>query len=117
MQYLLMLYIDEAGWPKMTAAEQQQGIAAYTAYAEALSKSGALKGSNRLQPTTTATSVTNANGKTQVLDGPYPDTKEQLGGYFLIDVPDLDSAISWASRCPAANHGTVEIRPLWTMPA
>jgi hypothetical protein len=56
-----------------------------------------------------------ANGKSQVLDGPYVDSKEQLGGYFLIDVPDLDAAISWAARCPAAGHGVVEVRPIWDM--
>ena len=60
-----------------------------------------------------ATTVRVANGKTEVLNGPYAETKEQLGGYFLIDVPDLDAAISWASRCPGASHGIVEVRPIW----
>jgi hypothetical protein len=113
MQYLLMLYVQEKGWSKLTPAEQQQGVAAYMAYSEALSKAGALRGSNRLQPTTTATTVRLTDGKPQVLDGPYVESKEQLGGYFLIDVPDLDAAISWASRCPAASHGVVEVRPVW----
>jgi len=54
-----------------------------------------------------------ANGKSQVLNGPYADTKEQLGGYYLIDVPDLDSALKWAARCPGASHGTIEVRPVW----
>src|SRR6202023_1461485 len=103
-------------WPKMTKAEQEQGAAAYMAYAEALTKAGVLAGSNRLQPSTASTTVRIANGKSQVLDGPYVDSKEQLGGYFLIDVPDLDAAISWASRCPAAGHGVVEVRPIWAMP-
>ena len=115
MQYLLMVYVDEAGWPKLSQSEQQQGIAAYAAYGEALRTSGVIKGSNRLQPTSVATTVRNTNGKPQVLDGPYVDSKEQLGGYFLIDVPDLDAALSWASRCPAANHGVVEVRPVWSM--
>jgi hypothetical protein len=113
MQYLLMIYVDEAGWPKMTKAEQEQGVAAYTAYSEALKTAGALKGSNRLQPTSTATTVRMTNGKSQVLDGPYIDSKEQLGGYYLIDVPDLDAALSWAARCPAVGHGVVEVRPIW----
>jgi hypothetical protein len=99
----------------MTKAEQEQGAAAYMAYGEALKKAGAIVGSNRLQPTSTATTVRITNGKSQVLDGPYVDTKEQLGGYFLIDAPDLDSAISWAARCPAAGHGVVEVRPIWEM--
>jgi hypothetical protein len=113
MQYLLMLYVNEAGWPKLSKAEQEQGIAAYTAYTEALTKAGALKGVNRLQATSSATTVRTANGKTQVLDGPYVDSKEQLGGYYLIDVPDLDAALSWAARCPAVGHGVVEVRPVW----
>jgi hypothetical protein len=115
MQYLLMAYVDEGGWPKLSKSEQEQGIAAYAAYGEALRTSGVIKGSNRLQPSSVATTVRNANGKSQVLDGPYVDSKEQLGGYFLIDVPDLDAALSWASRCPAASHGVVEVRPVWSM--
>ncbi len=115
MQYLLMAYVDEAGWPKLSKSEQEQGIAAYAAYGEALKTSGVIKGSNRLQPSSVATTVRNTNGKSQVLDGPYVDSKEQLGGYFLIDVPDLDAALSWASRCPASQHGAVEVRPIWSM--
>ncbi len=113
MQYLLMLYADESGWTKLTPAEQEQGVAAYVAYGEALAKAGALKGSNRLQPSTAATTVRLANGKPQVLDGPYADSKEQVGGYYLIEAPDLDAALSWAARCPGAGHGVVEVRPIW----
>jgi hypothetical protein len=115
MQYLLTLYSDESAWPRMTKAEQEKGYAAYMAYSEALKQAGALKGSNRLQPTNTATTVRTVHGKTQVLDGPYADSKEQLGGYFLIDVPDLDAALTWAARCPGAGHGVVEVRPIWAM--
>jgi hypothetical protein len=117
MQYLLMLYVQEAGWPKLSKAEQEQGTAAYAAYTEALQKAGALVGGSRLQPSSSATTVRVANGKSQVLDGPYADSKEQLGGYYLIDVPDLDAALSWAARCPTVNHGVVEVRPLWGAPA
>jgi hypothetical protein len=112
MQYMLMLYVNEAGWPRLTKAEQEQGMAAYVAYTEALTKAGVFVGTNRLHPSTTATTVRVANGKTQVLDGPYADSKEQLGGYYVIDVADLDAAISWAARCPTAGHGVVEVRPL-----
>jgi hypothetical protein len=90
-------------------------MGAYTAYTEALKKAGVYVGSNRLQPVSAATTVRVANGKSQVLNGPYAESKEQLGGYFLIDVPDLDAAISWAARCPAAGHGVVEVRPIWDM--
>ena len=117
MQYILMAYVDEAQWPKMTKAQQEQGMAAYMAYTSALNEAGVLKGSNRLQPVATANTVRIANDKPQVLDGHYVDSKEQLGGYFLIDVPDLDAALSWAARCPAAGHGAVEVRPIWGMAA
>ena len=113
MQYLLMLYVNEAAWPKLTKAEQEQGMAAYMAYTEALTKAGALVRGNRLRPSAAATTVRIANGKSQVLDGPYADSKEQLGGYYIIDVPDLDAALGWAARCPAAGHGVVEVRPIW----
>lgn len=115
MQYLLALYLDESTWDKMTPEQQQQGSAAYTAYTEALKSAGALVGANRLRPSSTATTVRTNNGKAQVLDGPFADSKEQLAGYYLIDVPDLDKAMSWASRCPAAQHGIVEVRAIWTM--
>jgi len=117
MQYLLLLYANEHGWDSLTPAQQQQGAAPYKADTETRQKSGALKGSNRLQPTSTATTVRNENGKAQVLDGPYADSKEQLGGYYLIEAPDLDAAIAWANRCPGAGHGTIEVRPVWEMSA
>jgi hypothetical protein len=115
MQYILMLYSEEAGWGQMTPAQQQQGMAAYQAYTEALTNAGVLKGSNRLRPVASSTTVRMADGKPQVLDGPYVESREQLGGYYLIDVPDLDAAIGWAARCPGASHGTVEVRPIWSM--
>ena len=114
MQYLLMLYVNETAWPKLTPAEQEQGMAAYMAYREALVKAGAFVGSNRLQPTSSGATVRLADGKPQVLDGPFSDSKEQLAGYYLIDVPNLDAAIAWASRCPGAGHGIMEVRPVWT---
>jgi hypothetical protein len=117
MKYMLMAYVNESAWPTMTKAEQEQGIAAYMAYGEALTKAGVLVGSNRLQPSSTAATVRLANGKSQVLDGPFVESKEQLGGYFLIDVADLDAALSWAARCPAVGHGVVEVRAIWSMPA
>jgi hypothetical protein len=115
MQYLLMLHSEEAGWDQMTKEQQQQGYAAYMAYSEALKKAGALLGSNRLRPSSSSTTVRVENGKSKVLDGPYVDSKEQIGGYYLIEVADLDAALSWAARCPGASHGTVEVRPVWSM--
>jgi hypothetical protein len=117
MQYLLLLYANEAGWDQLTPEQQQQGYAAYMAYSKALQEAGAFKGSNRLRPISTATTVHVDNGKSQVLNGPYADTKEQLGGYFLIEAADLDAALAWAARCPGSGHGTVEVRPVWEMSA
>jgi len=117
MQYMLLLYSDPNRFIKMTPDQQKQGMAAYQAFTEALKKAGAHKSSNRLQPTSAATTVRIADGKSQVLNGPYAESKEQLGGYYLIDVPDLDAALSWAARCPGASHGVVEVRPIWEMQA
>jgi hypothetical protein len=115
MQYMMLIYTNERGWSQLTPEQQQQGMAAYTAYGEALRKANALISSNRLRNTDSATTVKVSDGKTQVLNGPYVDTKEQLGGYFLIEAADLDAAIAWAARCPGAAHGTVEVRPVWSM--
>lgn len=115
MQYLLMLYADQGGWSQMSKAEQEQGVAAYGAYTQALKTAGVWMGSNRLKDTDTATTVRLVNGKSQVLDGPYVDSKEQLGGYYLIETPTLDEALTWAARCPGASHGTIEVRPVWDM--
>ncbi len=117
MQYMLMAYVREDGWMSMTKAEQEHHMGAYTAYTEALTKAGVLKTSNRLQPSFSATTVRVVDGKAQVLDGPFADSKEQFGGYFIIDVADLDAALAWAARCPATGHGVVEVRAIATMPA
>jgi hypothetical protein len=115
MQYLLALYLDESAWGTMTPEQQQQGSAAYAAYTEALTKAGVYKGGNRLRPSASATTIRTTSGKSQVLDGPFADTKEQLAGYYLIDVADLDAAMLWAGRCPASQHGIVEVRAIWAM--
>jgi hypothetical protein len=115
MQYLLTLYADEAVFSRMTPEQQQQGLAAYMAYSQALQSAGVYVGSNRLRPVATATTLRTTNGKVQVLDGPFIESKEQLGGYFLIDVPNLDAALSWASKCPGVGHGIVEVRAIWDM--
>ena len=115
MQFLLTLYANDSDWNKLTPEQQQQGIAAYAAYGQALQAAGALKGSNRLRPSATATTLRTTNGKVQILDGPFIESKEQLGGYYLIDVKDLDAALSWASKCPGVGHGVVEVRAIWSM--
>jgi len=115
MKYMLLIYGDEAGMLSASKEAVGQMIAAYGAYTEAVKKAGVYVDSNRLRPTASGTTVRVANGKTEVLDGPYAETKEQLAGYYMIDVPDLDAALSWAARCPGAGHGAIEVRPLWVM--
>lgn len=115
MQYMLMIHVDEAVLQASSKEEASRRLAAYGAFTEALVKAGAMGGGNRLRPTSTATTVRVTDGRTEVLNGPYAETKEQLGGYFLIEAPDLDAAIAWAARCPAASLGAVEVRPVWPM--
>lgn len=115
MQYMLLIYRDEAALDAATEAEAGQMTAAYGAYAEAMTKAGVMRGGDRLHRASAATTVRSPGGRTQVLDGPYAETKEQLGGYFMIDAPDLDTALSWAERCPGAAVGSIEVRPVWAM--
>jgi hypothetical protein len=113
MQYILMLYVDEAAFPKLSPEEQQRGLAAYAAYTEALTKAGIAVGWGRLQPSPLATTLRAVAGEMEVHDGPFTESKEHLGGFYIIDVPDHDTALAWAARCPATGHGAVEVRPLW----
>jgi hypothetical protein len=115
MKYMLMIFGNEAARQAASKEQNAQMTAAYGAYSQALVKAGVMVGGDRLQPVSTATTVRVANGKTEVLNGPYAETKEQLGGYYIIDVPDLDAALSWAARCPGASHGALEVRPIWSM--
>ena len=115
MKYLLMIYASEAGENAMSPDDTGKLMQAYGAYTEALIKAGAMQAGERLRPSSDATSVRVRQGKTEVLNGPYAETREQLGGYYLIDVADLDAALSWAARCPGSSHGTVEVRPIWAM--
>jgi hypothetical protein len=107
-----MDYVQEAGWPLLADDEKARWLGVYLDYVEAMKQAGVLRSATGLKPTSSATTVRVANGQTQVLDGPYADTKEQLGGFHIIEVPDLDTALSWAARCPTALHGVVEVRPL-----
>jgi hypothetical protein len=112
MKYILMDYVNEAGWPVLTRDEKVHWLGAYIAYVDAMKSAGVLRSATGLQPASCATTVRTANGKTQVLDGPYSDSKEQLGGFHIIEVPDLDAALAWAARCPTSLHGVVEVRPI-----
>ncbi len=114
MQYLLITHVDETGWPQLTPTQQEQGLAAYAAFSEALVAEGAMLAAGRLAPSVGGRVVRVKDGRRQVLDGPFAETKEVLAGYFLIEAPDLDAATDWAARCPASGHGAVEVRALWT---
>jgi hypothetical protein len=115
MRYMMMIYADEKQMTRQPAEGVTRMSAAYVSYTKALKEAGVWLGGDALKPTPTATSVRLAGGKTSVLDGPFAETREQLGGYYLIDVADLDAAIGWAARCPGAANGTVELRPVWEM--
>lgn len=115
MKYMLLIYGNEAAMEAASEPDKARTLAAYGAYTEAMMKAAALVAGDRLRPSASATTVRSAAGKTQVLDGPYAETREQLGGYYIIDAPDLDAALSWAERCPAAGSGVVEVRPIWSM--
>jgi len=110
MQYAVLIYESEQDF-----ADRPTLRPAYAAYAQALEEAGHHAGGQALQPTHTATTVRLRHGERQVQDGPFPDSKEQLGGFFLIDVPDLDAALAWAARCPAAERCAVEVRPVHAM--
>lgn len=107
MRYMMLIHHDEGALAK---ADQGKLWGEYAAFNEALKKIG--EPGQGLQSSSTATTVRVNSGKTAVLDGPYADTKEQFAGYFTIDVPDLDEAIAWATRCPSSQYGSIEIRPL-----
>ncbi|MEH0164953.1 YciI family protein [Roseateles microcysteis] len=115
MQYLLMIYSDDQALEAAGPEVMPRIVAEFDAYTEALQKAGVLLGGERLHPAEMTTTVRVSGGKTQVLNGPYADTKEQLGGYYVIEAPDLDAAIAWAARCPGASYGTMEVRPVWAM--
>ena len=101
----------------MTKEQQEQGYAAYKAFVDTMKKAGAFISSNRLSASSKATTLRQVHGKLQVLDGPFADSTEQLGGCLLIEAKNLDEAIAWGSRCPATGHGAVEVRPIVEMPA
>jgi hypothetical protein len=112
MQYLLMIYRNEAEIGAMNAAERQKVMADYGAFTQSIIQSGNFKAGDGLQPTTTATTVRVRDGKTLTTDGPFAETREQLGGYYLVEAKDLDTALGIAARIPCATRGSIEVRPV-----
>ena len=116
MQYMLLIHSAERDPTTMPPAEMQSLLGAYRAYTEAMKEAGVWVSGEPLKSAASGTTVRVRDGKTQVLDGPYAEAKEQLAGYYLIDTPDLDGALAWAARCPGAGYGTMEVRPLMVYP-
>lgn len=113
MKYLCLIYTNEQDGANMTPAEQEATMSAYYAFTNEIQEAGVNVGGEALQPTATATSVRVRNGKTVTTDGPFAETKEQLGGYYMLNCENLDEAIKWAAKIPGAKLGTIEVRPIW----
>jgi hypothetical protein len=112
MQYLLLIYDNEADWIKQTEAQQAAMYKEYGEFSQSIVQSGHHKAGHQLQPISTATTVRVRDGKRVVTDGPFAETKEQLGGFYMIEAKDLDDAIAVAARIPSARFGSIEVRPI-----
>ncbi len=115
MRYLLMICTDENAIAAQSPEESAAMLGRYGTWAEEMGSRGVLQGGERLRPTTDATTVQVHDGEVLTTDGPFAETKEQIGGYFVVDCKDLDEAIEVAAKLPAAEHGTIEVRPIWEM--
>lgn len=115
-QYMLLIYDAESAWAGMSEKEQSQVMGEYYSYTEELRQSGAYVAGDALQPTQTARSVRVRDGERTVTDGPFAETKEVLGGYYLVDVDSEDEALKWAAKIPSARWGTIEVRPIVVFP-
>lgn len=112
MEYMILIYADEQLYADMPQEELAAVMADYGRYVQEMETAGVLRGGSELAPVHTATTVRLRDGKVVCCDGPFAETKEQLGGYMLIECANLDEAIKWAARCPTADHGSIELRPL-----
>jgi len=113
MQYLLMIYSNEAEYAKLDKVAREKVMGEYQTFTQSIIQSGNFKAGDRLQPASTATTVRIRDGKTLTTDGPFAETREQLGGYYLIEAKDLDAATAIAARIPGARFGSIEVRPIW----
>ena len=116
MQYMILIYDDETKWASMKDGSRDEMMAAYMAYTKDMKEAGVMRAGDALQPTSTATTVRLRQGKTLVTDGPFAETKEQFGGYYLIECKDIDEATKWAAKCPSATIGSIEVRPVLVYP-
>ncbi len=113
MQYMLLIYHNEKN--RMSPAEESAMLQDYMTFTQDIVKSGKFKAGDRLEATANATTVQVRNGKSITIDGPFAETKEQLGGYYLVEAKDLDEALAIAAKIPGARHGSIEVRPVWQM--
>ncbi len=113
MRYLALIYSDEKAWAKIPEAEQGKIFGSYMEFTQMAKAAGVSKGGEALQPTATATTVRLRGGKTVTTDGPFAETKEALGGFYLFECKDLDEAVKWAAKIPGASYGCIEVRPIW----
>ena len=116
-QYMILIYDREEQWARMTEEESRRAFAEYMEYSRAMAEAGVMRAGAPLHPTAAATTVRVRDGKVTTTDGPFAETKEQLGGYYIIEVDGLDAALAWAARCPAARDGSIEVRPVMAVPA
>jgi len=116
MRYLLIIHGDEKAQATATKAEKEQVFAAYMTYTNELKQAGVMLGGDALLPSMQGAKVTVRGGKRSVVDGPFQETKEVIGGYYLIQCDTLDEAKSWAAKCPGASHGTMEVRAVMDYP-
>ena len=117
MQYMALIYSDQTEWAELTTEEREGMYARYRALAQEAQKAGVMVGGNELGPTHDATTVRIRGDETLVTDGPYAEVKEALGGYFLLECETIDEAVDWAARIPGAEHGAIEVRPVYVDPA
>ena len=115
MRYALLICNDESAMLAVSPEEAQASMAEYMKFGEEMGTRGVLQGGERLRPTTDATTVQVRDGEVLTSDGPFAETKEQIGGYYIVDCKDLDEAIEVASKIPGAQHGSIEVRPIWEM--
>ena len=117
MKYLCLIYSDESRIAALSDKESKSFLGESMAFTDSIRKSGHLLGGERLRPTHTATTIRSRNGKVSTTDGPFAETKEQLGGFYMIEAKDLDDAIAVASRIPGTRVGSIEVRPIWELNA
>lgn len=116
MQYMFLMMSEEAGWGEMPPAEQEEWLERYRGFDADMRRAGVVVSANHLAPSVSARTVQVREGRKVVTDGPFAETKEQLLGYFIVDVPGMDEAVEWAGKCPGAHHGAVEVKAIGIPP-